>query len=520
MRRDRVRRGVRRLGAGLMVASWLLAGAGAQAEGALRAGFGEVDITPALPDRWRDVDGDATFDADVDEWTDGNGNGRFDPVYLAGFHHGRVAASVHDPLKAVAVVFDDGERRIGIVTADVVGLSHGFADAVRAATLGPLGLDYVLVHATHNHQGPDTQGLWGPTVFRTGRDSSYATFLRDRMAGALRMAVADLAPARLEIAEIRGRDRRIGTVDTRPPRVIDDGIRAAIVRDPGGAVLGTLVNFGNHVELLWDRNLALTADVAGYARRGISQGLDYDGDLFRAGLGGTTLWLTGNIGGLITTSPEVAVRDVRDDVAYAAPSFAKARAQGYAIAEAVLDTAAAGSFADAGPVRLAIHRRDIRVPIANLPLVLASSLGVLDRQWSLGWGATTESEVALLEVGPLWIACIPGEMYPEIAVGGIVRAPGADLDVAPVEVPPLRPEMRGRVDMMVDLANDALGYLIPRSEWDREPPWLYGAEEESYGEIVSAGPDTAAIVHGALLDLLREAAPNHVQPQRGAAHPR
>jgi hypothetical protein len=122
-----------------------------------------------------------------------------------------------------------------------------------------------------------------------------------------------------------------------------------------------------------------------------------------------------------------------------------------------------------------------------------------------GWGARTETEVALIELGELWIACIPGELYPEIAVGGIENPEGADYRVAPVEVPPLRSAMTGRVNMMVNLANDALGYIIPKSEWDARRPYLYGAKEDTYGEIVSAGPDTARLVHGALMELFAEA---------------
>ena len=38
---------------------------------------------------------------------------------------------------------------------------------------------------------------------------------------------------------------------------------------------------------------------------------------------------------------------------------------------------------------------------------------------------------------------------------------------------------------MVNLANDAIGYIIPKSEWDDEAPWIYEEEEEIYGEIVS-----------------------------------
>jgi hypothetical protein len=391
----------------------------------------------------------------------------------------------------------------------VVGLSHGFVESVRQAFSEKLGLDYLLVHSTHNHQGPDTQGIWGSSYVRSGVDAAYMETLRARMGQALAAAVAGLAPARLEIAEITGRDRRIGTVDTRGPQVIDDGLRVAVLRQADGdAVLGTLVNFGNHVELLWDHNFQLTADVAGYARRGLSGGLDYDGTLFRPGLGGTTLWLTGNIGGLITTGPETGVADVRSGESLATPSFEKARAQGYAIAEAVLDTVAAGGFVPVAEPRLAVHSRRFEIPVSNAPLVFGTMIGVLDRDLHYGWGARTETEVALVQLGDLWIACIPGELYPEIAVGGIVNPEGADYRMEPLEVPPLRPAMRGRVNMMVNLANDALGYIIPKSEWDDRRPYLYGAKEASYGEIVSAGPETAHLVHDALMQIFTDASPH------------
>jgi hypothetical protein len=494
---------------GSLALAALLLGAPALAEtpapAAFRAGFASVPITPDAPDTWTDVDGDGKFTR-KDRWEDRNGNGRFDAVWMAGFQNRRAAAGVHDELEAVAAVFEDGDARVGLVAADVVGLSRTFVESVRAAHAERLGLDYLVVHSTHNHQGPDTQGIWGGSYLRSGIDEAYMEKLRARMGDALAAAVAGLAPARLEIAEITGRDRRFGTVDTRGPQVIDDGLRVAVVREAAGpGVLGTLVNFGNHVELLWDRNFQLTADVAGYARRGLARGLDYDGALYKPGLGGTTLWLTGNIGGLITTGPEDAVLDVRSGEPLAAPSFEKARAQGYAIAEAVLDTLAGGGFAPVPAPRLAVHSRVIEVPVANRPLVFGAAIGVLDRDIDHGWRPRTETEVALVEVGDLWIVCVPGELYPEIAVGGIENPPGADYEIAPVEVPPLRSAMRGRVNMMVNLANDAIGYLIPKSEWDTRRPYLYGAKQDTYGEIVSAGPDTARLVHGALMELFAEA---------------
>jgi hypothetical protein len=197
--------------------------------------------------------------------------------------------------------------------------------------------------------------------------------------------------------------------------------------------------------------------------------------------------------------------DPRSGELVAKPSQEKARAQGYRIAEVVLEARASGDFARVAAPRVSVVKKSIDVPVANWPLVLAGSLGVLDRDLDLRWGYQTDSEVALVRVGELWIACIPGELYPEIAIGGIENPPGADERVAPLETPPLRSAMRGRVNMMVNLANDALGYIIPRSEWDAEAPWIYGNSEASYGEVVSAGPDTARIVHRALLKVFAKA---------------
>ena len=115
-----------------------------------------------LIDQWVDVNHDAQFDSNIDLWTDVNGNGKFDAVWMAGFQNQRPAQGVKDNIMAVAVVIDDGKNRVGIVT-DTIGLMRKFVLSVREAVPTEWGLDYLMVHATHNHEGPDTQGLWGPS---------------------------------------------------------------------------------------------------------------------------------------------------------------------------------------------------------------------------------------------------------------------------------------------------------------------------------------------------------------------
>ncbi len=67
----------------------------------------------------------------------------------------------------------------------------------------------------------------------------------------------------------------------------------------------------------------------------------------------------------------------------------------------------------------------------------------------------------------------------------------------------MRGEMRGEVNMVFNLANDEIGYIIPRTQWDVKPPFTYGREQAPYGEVNSGGPDVAEVVHRESLNVLR-----------------
>src|SRR6478735_4489606 len=121
----------------------------------LSVGFAEADVTPKLvPDH---------------------------PVYMAGFRHDRKATKVHDPIVARAVVLSDGKMKIALVSVDVVGLFNAVAESVRKQVYG---FAYVCVSSTHNHEGPDTLGLWGKSPFGSGVDKAY---LKDLQATIVRI---------------------------------------------------------------------------------------------------------------------------------------------------------------------------------------------------------------------------------------------------------------------------------------------------------------------------------------------
>jgi hypothetical protein len=51
--------------------------------------------------------------------------------------------------------------------------------------------------------------------------------------------------------------------------------------------------------------------------------------------------------------------------------------------------------------------------------------------------------------------------------------------------------------MVVGLANDELGYFIPRTQWDTRPPFTYDQRQSPYGELLSPGADAAPALYQA-----------------------
>ena len=452
----------------------------------LKVGFAKISITPDLIDEWDDVNNDAQFDSDIDLWTDVNGNGKFDAVWMAGFQNKRAAQRVNDDLMVVTAVIDDGQTRIGIISADTIGLMRKFVLSIREDVPSEWGLDYIMVHATHNHEGPDTQGLWGPSFLKSGVDDLYMEKLKKDFLSTLKMAIDNLEPAEMSLALIPT-NPLTPIKDKRKPIVIDDDIRAILFNRPDGSIIGSLINFGIHVELTWDKNLELTADVAGYLRRGISEGIYYDDQLIRAGLGGTTLWLTGNIGGLMTSGPTDPIYDPVLKKMLTKPSHAKARAYGYSLASSIIEAYHSGDFEQSPKPAITVDTTEIELGIENFMLSLGTLLGVID----------TDLKFSLM---PPFIRYLSEVAFIQL---------GADYVMAPQEVPHLRSQFPDKLNLMVNLANDSIGYIIPKSEWDEDAPWIYGENKETYGEIVSLGPNTAPIIHENLVKLIEESKKNN-----------
>ncbi len=464
----------------------------------LFAGASARDITPHLDDHdtWTDANGDGLFDSrEGDSYDDRNANGRMDLVWLAGFAPNRPARGVADPLWTRAVVLRQGTLTVALVAIDCIGLTHEWVIALRRSLPVELGVTHVLVAATHTHDGPDTLNLWSgrPLVF-SHFDRRYLELLQTATRSAIQDAVLGLAPAAVSCASvelpIEGFVR-----DTRPPYVYDRTLCAArFSRLGSGETIATLVSWGNHAEAVGERNTLLSSDYPHAWREGVERGLPEPGA--QAGLGGLCLYFAGPAGGLMTPL-NAGIVDRHGQ--HPGDGRAVARALGEKLAAATIGALRAPAVRSLETPRLSLSAQTVFVPMSGT-LRWPNMLGLIHPGWY--WGRV-RSEVDALAIGETELLALPGEPYPELIVGGVESPPGADLPGGPRETPALRSLMTGRVKMVVGLANDELGYFIPRTQWDAQPPFTYGQREAPYGELLSPGADAAPALHQASMEALR-----------------
>jgi len=470
--------------------------------GLLSAGFAAVPITPEVPDRWIDKNNNAEYEPDKGEtFTDGNGNGVYDPVWIAGFGHSRAANGIHDDLWARTMVIDDGKTRLAIVVLDAIGFMSDEIIDIRKRIPSDAGVTYTIITSTHTHEGPDLLGLWGKNYFRSGINKDYMEFVKNQSAKSVAEAVRNMKPARLEISEdLTGAIPLVK--DTRKPEVFDSGLRfIKAVNSKTGETLGSLLSWADHGETLWSNNLLISSDFPHYFREYVEKGVHRGDTLVRPGIGGVAVYINGAIGGLMTTHPSLAIKDPFTGKEIKEPSFEKAEAEGKQLALLALDAMNNRSgVIDSANISLIV--RTLTLPIQNVLFTMGTAAGLISRG-TTGW-MKMRSELSVFNLGPLSFATIPGEAYPEIVNGGVEAPEGGDFAVQPVEVPPVREMMSGRFKFIFCLANDEIGYIIPKSEWDRHSPYAYGRKDSPYGEENSLGPETAPILHRNLKEMLAE----------------
>jgi len=410
------------------------------------------------------------------------------PVYMAGFGNNRIATAIHDDLYARCFAMDaGGARALVICGVDSIGLFLDDTDRIRAAFAKSVNRADLIVASTHVHQGPDTMGLWGPPG-KTGINEAYMSFVTAQTAKAATSAYAAMVPARLAFAKTHPDELDSFIHDSRPPVRHDAELLAIRAIDANDKTIATLINWANHPEALASKNTLVTSDYVASVRTTIE-----------AKLGGIAVFVNGAIGGMQSPLGAQVPGDLKDG------TFEKAIYIGTRVGEIAVEAIEKSTPSAIDSIEYRIER--INVPLANKGFEQAMALNLYSGRKPLGKDSTTPSIIGAFRLSNkgqavLECALIPGEMYPELSVGGVERYSGADFPEAPIEKP-IKHMLTAPYRMLFGLANDEIGYIIPKAEWDNQEPWLNQAKKRWYGEVNSVGPEVAPVIANALDKLLQ-----------------
>ncbi len=195
------------------------AGPAISGEPPLRVGVAEVEITPPVGYR------------------------------MAGYFHERRSTGTKDPLKAKAMVLEQGRTKIALVFCDLVGMPASVATRARERASAKTGIPAanMSVSATHSHTGPLYYGAMNKILNdRSGpMEFDYPSMLVDRIAEVVEKAHAARRPGYLEagiakeesLSFIRRFQMKDGTVRTNPGALNPEIARPMGTIDPDVGIL-------------------------------------------------------------------------------------------------------------------------------------------------------------------------------------------------------------------------------------------------------------------------------------------
>ncbi|MBX7169266.1 MAG: hypothetical protein K1X74_23235 [Pirellulales bacterium] len=343
----------------------------------------------------------------------------------------RDAFTIHDDMYARCVVFEKGGQRFALVGADLFGMSRSDIEPMRAR-VAKNGVAYMVLAMSHNHAAPDTIGVYGHYP------AEYIQYIQNQVVDCVAQAVANLQP----VKDFRAASRELpmdgGRVigyfrNARNVGLVDPTLSVLQPVGADGRPIATIVNFACHVEGLEAGAKELSADFPGYMC-----------DQIKADGGGQAVFLNGAVGGMVSG-------DNRER------THGEAKTMGLGLAALVKQLAATAQ----PPARFdfGVDTRVIEFPMTNpaFKLLYAARGGLKDGRVS--------TEMALIKLGEAQLLTLPGEVLPEVGFE-------------------MQTQMTGFPRILIGLANDELGYIIPE----------YDFRSNSYEETMSQGRDTAPAV--------------------------
>jgi len=205
------------------------------------------------------------------------------------------ARGVHDPLYAKALVLEEGEEKLALVTCDLLGLNRSTVARIRKLVGEATGMpgERVAICFSHTHSGPAPGRLYEIEELREGLEELWGEVLPYYIAGAVRMALDDVKEAEVGVGvgeAVIGVNRRQWkgevVIGENPEGPVDPQVGVIKVdRKEGSSAV--LMQYACHGVVLGGDNLLISADYPGYAVKVLEDA--YGGDvvgLFANGCGG------------------------------------------------------------------------------------------------------------------------------------------------------------------------------------------------------------------------------------------
>lgn len=390
------------------------------------------------------------------------------PVVMAGFGtyvwkmRPRMSdLGIHDPIKTNAIcISHQNDSPLVISSVDVIGLSAISIDRIRAQAEQALGQANMIVAATHNHQSPDTFGLWGPLP-KTGRDLDYMKFMEQQVAKTIINACQKRQPAALKVAKTELNNTRFVF------KAHDAKITSLQATALGGEVLGTLTQWSSSPSVLSKHNNTISADYIGAYRHFLNQRLT-----------GTHVYVNGALGNV---HGRPRPKQFADPFATGAqdPDIAKRYIKsanlGYVLAEEVLK-ALKHSQENIIVAPIIFKEKSFSMPLKSRFIRYLSELEIIENNID---NNTVNSRFVWLKLGQLQMVTVPGEMFPEGTFA--LRQQLASLAHA-------------EHTMVIGLAQDWLGYFVPEDK--------YNDLDYFYYRLLSPHKNASPLMHQALTELL------------------
>ena len=211
-------------------------------------------------------------------------------IPMVGYFSKRNATEILDPLCVECVAVSDGNNTALIYSVDDLHLTNPFFQKAFPAITAATGIprDRIFVHSTHTHTGP---AVWSRSSFTEEQNQlvmDYAKMRITRLADAGRMAIKDLAPARVGIAKtkcekisfVRRYRMKDGSVRTNPG-LYNPNVKEALGTPDEelnvirfwrtGAPDIAIVNFGTHTDTIGGTKIS--ADWPGVLRKTFEEGV-------------------------------------------------------------------------------------------------------------------------------------------------------------------------------------------------------------------------------------------------------